>query len=62
MDLRQNKKNAIAFYKMAYEGKPKDTLVQNTFNAILMWLMDWMDLSNILTGCRQSTRKNQLNL
>lgn len=23
MDLNENKKNAIAFYKMAYEGNPK---------------------------------------
>ncbi len=34
MDLDQNKKNAIAFYKMAYEGDPKgavDLYVGDTY-------------------------------
>lgn len=26
MDLEQNKKNAIAFYKMSYEGNPKEAV------------------------------------
>jgi len=26
MDLNQNKKNAIAFYKMAYEGNPREAV------------------------------------
>ncbi|WP_108803148.1 ester cyclase [Aquimarina sp. Aq107] len=26
MNLEENKKNAIAFYKMAYEGKPKEAV------------------------------------
>lgn len=26
MGLQENKKNAIAFYKMAYEGKPKEAI------------------------------------
>jgi predicted SnoaL-like aldol condensation-catalyzing enzyme len=26
MDLEQNKQNAIAFYKMAYEGKPREAV------------------------------------
>lgn len=28
MNLEQNKKNAIAFYKMAYEGDPKGAVLQ----------------------------------
>lgn len=28
MDFVQNKKNAIAFYKMAFEGKPKEAIEQ----------------------------------
>lgn len=28
MNLEQNKQNAIAFYKMAYEGKPKQAIEQ----------------------------------
>ncbi len=28
MDLQENKKNAIAFYKMAYEGNPREAIKQ----------------------------------
>jgi predicted SnoaL-like aldol condensation-catalyzing enzyme len=28
MDIEANKKNAIAFYKMAYEGNPKDAVTK----------------------------------
>ena len=32
-DLRKNKENAIAFYKMAYLGNPKQAIEQFVINA-----------------------------
>jgi|GEM_PF-2320590 len=53
MNLDQHKKTAIAFYRMAYEGKQKKQSSamweQNTLNIIPLWQMElqalWTTLS-----------------
>ncbi len=43
MSLEQNKKNAIAFYKTAYEGNPKDAIRQYVGNEYIQHNPDATD-------------------
>ncbi len=47
--LKQNKRNAIAFYKMSYEGNPKKPLIYmsgpNTFNITRLEIKPKMNLN-----------------
>jgi len=37
MNLEENKKNAIAFYKMAYEGNPKEAISALALHTHQIW-------------------------
>tara|TARA_R110002049_G_scaffold25972_7_gene90849 strand:+ start:6017 stop:6268 length:252 start_codon:yes stop_codon:yes gene_type:complete len=43
MNLEQNKKNAITFYKMAYEGKPREAVDLYVGNAYIQHNPDVAD-------------------
>lgn len=43
MNLEENKKNAIAFYKIAYEGNPKDAVQQYVSNEYIQHNPDVAD-------------------
>lgn len=66
MNLEENKRNAIAFYKTSYQGNPKlvveEYLGENTSSTTPMWLMELKVLLIILRGFKRSIPTNPSSL